>query len=90
MYWSVHQYQKPMMAEPGRTASHGHSGSLMERMRWMLACRPPPWWHASRQSDCRDPVCASPMKRMQTEPKISTGVCNTAVYMITRMPPKMV
>ena len=89
MYWSVHQYQKPMIAEPGRMASQGHSGSALERMRWRLlptaalvASQPP--------SKLPCPNSRKPKKRMQRDPKISTGDWSTAVYMITRMPPKIV
>ena len=89
MYWSVHQYQKPIMAEPGSTASQGKDLSLRGRTRWMLvptavnmACQPEtrlPW-----------PMAERPMNRMKKEPRRRTGVWSREVYMMTRMPPTVV
>ena len=36
MYWSVHQYQKPMMEEPISAPSHGYCGSRLSRINCVM------------------------------------------------------
>ena len=60
MYWSVHQYQKPMIIDPGITAAHDHSRIVDGADEMDIVARRRQPWHASRRADRRGPARASP------------------------------
>ncbi len=94
MYWSVHQYHRPMMGEASITPSHGVSlGSNRKpgkpivcgvvdsgRQRWMVS-------GLAARSPSRPPTSARPRTRMMSEPISINGVCMPSVHSTAFMPP---
>ena len=94
MYWSVHQYQSPMIGEASMTPSHGVSlGSNRKpgkpcvsgvvdsgRQRWMVS-------GLAARSPSRPPTCARPCTRMTSEPISSSGAWMPSVHSTAFMPP---
>ena len=92
MNWSVHQYQKPMMAEPKRAPYHGNSGSLPERMRSVIESPRSLTGWAPQMSIIafQPPSSRRPSHRMTREPISRIGVCRTEVFKTDSIPPMTV
>ena len=92
MNWSVHQYQKPMMAEPNRAPYHGNSGSLPLRMRSVIVSPYSLTGWALQMSIMvfQPPSSFRPRYRMTREPIRRIGVCRTEVFRTDSIPPMTV
>ncbi len=92
MNWSVHQYQKPMMAEPKRAPYHGNSGSFPLRIRSVIVSPYSLTGCALQMSIMafQPPSSRRPSQRMTSEPTSRIGVCRTEVLSTDSMPPMTV
>src|SRR5690554_6755574 len=89
--WSVHQYQKPIMADPRITPVHGKSGSLGDRIRLVIES---PWIVTLALQisiiSFQPPTLMRPNPRTAMEPTSKIGVCKTDVYSTAFIPPNVV
>ena len=92
MNWSVHQYQKPMIAEPNSAPYQGNAAScplrisvVIESPSWFTGCAP-----QVAISAFQPPSSRSPSHRITSEPTSRIGVCSTDVFSTDSMPPMMV
>ena len=86
MYWSVHQYQTPMIGEAIMTPSHGNVGSESGRHSENRST----FCAATACSSPHPPSRSSPKMVMNSEPRSSSPVWSTSVYTTARSPPRTV
>ena len=92
MNWSVHQYQKPMMAEPKRAPYQGNSVSFPLRISDVMES-PYSFTGCAAQMSImafHPPSSFSPIQRMTSEPSSRMGVCRTEVFRTDSIPPMTV
>src|SRR5678815_1025527 len=96
MYWSVHQYQSPMMGEQSNTPSHGVSlGSNRNPGKPCVSAVVDSGRHRCRFSGLaasnasQPPISLRPTNNNTAEPANSTGTCMASVQSTDNMPPAM-
>ena len=92
MNWSVHQYQKPIIADPNKAPYHGNSVSLPLRIKVVIES---PYsftlWAAHMSIMAfHPPSSLRPIQRITKEPSSKIGVCRTDVLRTDSIPPMTV
>src|SRR6476659_1495542 len=94
MYWSVHQYHRPMIGEHNNTPNHGVSlGSNRNPGKPCVAGVVDNGRHKCRLSgfaasnESQPPISCSPTTSNTAEPANNTGTCMASVHNTDNMPP---